>query len=263
MNPEILRLVVTLLDRRAPFAVATVVATKGSVPGKVGARMIVHPDGSQHGTVGGAGLEVKVKRLALEAIGSRRSGTHRFDLARQKPGGLDSVCGGSAEVFVEYMAPRPHLLILGGGHVGLAVGRLCEQLEYAYSVGDVRAEIATEERFPGARGRFVLGPDQPFEKLDLSGYSHLILIGHNHHVDGEMVLAALQHGYEGSLGVIGSKRKRMEFRQRCAERGIEAEEFDRRVHCPIGLPIDAETPEEIAVAILAEIIRDYRAGSKG
>jgi xanthine dehydrogenase accessory factor len=261
LNPEILRLVVALLDRRAPFAVATVVATRGSVPGKVGARMIVHPDGSQHGTVGGAGLEANVKRLALEAIGSRRSGTHRFDLARQKPGGLDSVCGGSAEVFVEYMAPRPHLLILGGGHVGLAVGRLCEQLEYAYSVADVRPEFATAERFPGARARFSLGPAQPFEKLDLSDYSHLLVIGHDHHVDGELVVAALKSGFKGSLGVIGSKTKRLEFRKRCADRGIEPEEFDRRVQCPIGLAIGAETPEEIAVAILGEIIRDYRAGA--
>jgi len=262
MNPEILRLVVALLDRREPFAVATVVAARGSVPGKVGARMIVHPDGSQHGTVGGAGLEARVKKLALEAIGSRRSGTHRFDLTLKKPGGLDSVCGGSVEVFVEYMAPRPHLLIFGGGHVGLAVGRLCEQLDYAYSVADVRPEFTTEERFPGARARIALEEDQPLDKLDVSDYSHLIIIGHNHHMDGELVVAALASGFEGSVGVIGSKTKRHDFRKRCTDQGIGPEEFDRLVRCPIGLAIDAETPEEIAVAILAEIIRDYRATAK-
>jgi len=259
VNPEILRRIVALLDERHPFAVATVVQARGSVPGKVGARMIVRPDGSQEGTVGGAGLEAKVKRLALDAIETRRSGTHRFELARQKPGGLDSVCGGNVEVFVEYMAPRPHLLIAGGGHVGEAVSRLCEPLGYQHSVADVRPEFATAERFPAARGLFSMPPDELFEKIDLGDYSHLLVLGHDHHVDGEIVIEALRRGFEGSLGVIGSETKRRDFRSRCVERGLGGEVFDRYVHCPIGIPIDAETPDEIAVAILAEVIRDYRA----
>ncbi len=261
MNPEILRRIVELLDRRAPFAVATVVSAVGSVPGKTGARMIVFPDGSQQGTVGGAGLEAKVVALALEAIRTHRSDTHKFDLARQKPGGLDSVCGGSVEVFVEYMAPRPHLLIYGGGHVGHAVGRLCEELEYAYSVADVRPEFASEERFPGARERLALRPDEFFARVDLSRYSHVLVLGHDHHVDGEIVIRALESGFEGRLGVIGSKTKRREFRQRCEENGIPAEHFDGRVVCPIGVPIHAESPAEIAISILAEVVRDTRSPS--
>jgi xanthine dehydrogenase accessory factor len=100
MNPELLRRMVDLMDRRVPFAVATVVRARGSVPGKLGARMIVHADGSQEGTVGGAGLEQKVKAMAQEAIRTHQSTTHHFELARQKPGGLDSVCGGGVELFV-------------------------------------------------------------------------------------------------------------------------------------------------------------------
>jgi xanthine dehydrogenase accessory factor len=259
MNPEILRRVVELLDRRTPFAVATVVGARGSVPGKIGARMIVLPDGTQHGTVGGAGLEEKVKALALEAIAHRRSGTHRFELTRRKPGGLDSVCGGGVEVFVEYMAPRPHLLIYGGGHVGEAIARVCDALDYAYSVADVRPEFASAERFPRARERFPLPPDAFFARADLSRYSHVLVLGHDHHADGEIVARSLEAGFDGYLGVIGSRTKRREFRDRCAARGIAGETFDARVTCPIGLPIDAETPAEIAVAVLAEIIRDYRA----
>ena len=258
MNPEILRRIVELLDRRVAFAVATVVNARGSVPGKIGARMIVLRDGSQHGTVGGAGFEVKVRALALEAIEQRSSGTHRFELARQKPGGLDSVCGGGVEVFVEYMAPRPHLLIYGGGHVGQAVARLCEQLEYAYSVADLRPKFTSAERFPGARERFPLGPEEFFAQADLSRYSHILVLGHDHHADGEIVAGALARDFDGYLGVIGSRTKRQEFRARCVERGVSADRFDGRVVCPIGLPIDAETPAEIAVAALAEIIRDYR-----
>ena len=258
MNPEILRRIVELLDHRVPFAVATVVSATGSVPGKIGARMIVRPDGGQDGTVGGAGLEAKVKELALQAIRTGRSATHRFDLARQKPGGLDSVCGGSVEVFVEYMAPRPHLLIYGGGHVGRAVGRLCEQLEYSYSVADVRPEFASEERFPSARERFGLGPEEFFEQADLARYSHLLVLGHDHHVDEEIVRQALERGFTGRLGVIGSETKRRDFRERCEGRGISTALYDERVVCPIGLPIGAESPDEIAVSILAEVVRDTR-----
>jgi xanthine dehydrogenase accessory factor len=258
VNPEILRRIVDLLDRREPFAVATVVGTRGSVPGKVGARMVVRPDGSQDGTVGGAGLEVRVKNLALEAIRERSSGLHRFELARQKPGGLDSVCGGGVEVFVEYMAPRPHLLIYGCGHIGLAVARLCEQLDYTHSVADVRPDFATEERFPGARERRTASPEEFFGVADMSRYSHFLVVGHDHHVDGEIVARALEAGFDGYLGVIGSKTKRGEFRQRCVDRGIPGETFDRRVNTPIGLPIGAETPAEIAVSVLAQVIEAYR-----
>ncbi len=259
MNPEMLRRIVALLDQRASFSVATVVQARGSVPGKVGARIIVRADGSQEGTVGGAGLEEKVKKLALAAIAGKTSGTHHFELARQKPDGLDSVCGGGVEVFVEYMAPGPHLLIYGCGHVGEATARLCSSLDYAYSVADVRPDFATEQRFPGAREQFTLSPAEFFEQADLSHYSHLLVLGHDHHVDGEIVTRALQTEFKGSIGIIGSRTKRQEFRTRVAGEGIAEEIFDARVICPIGLDIKAETPAEIAVAVLAQVIQDYRA----
>ncbi len=258
MNPEIIRRMAELLDRRIPFAVATVVDARGSVPGKLGARMIVFADGSQEGTVGGAGLEQKIKTLALEAIRTQHSGTHRFELARQKPGGLDSVCGGGVEVFVEYMAPRPHLLIYGCGHVGEATARLCAQLDYSHSVADVRPDFATAERFPRARHHFTLSPAEFFRQATLSDYSHILVLGHDHHADGDIVIAALKGDFEGHIGIIGSRTKRNEFQSRCKEQGIPPELFDEKVTCPIGLSIQAETPSEIAVAILAQIIEQYR-----
>jgi xanthine dehydrogenase accessory factor len=258
MNPEILRRMVELMDRRVPFAVATVVGARGSVPGKLGARMIVFPDGSQEGTVGGAGLEQKVKAMAQETIRTHQSTTHHFELARQKPGGLDSVCGGGVEVFVEYMAPRPHILIYGCGHVGEATARLCTQLDYSHSVADVRPDFATKKRFPHARNHFTLSAEEFFQQATLSDYSHILILGHDHHVDGEIALAALKADFPGSIGIIGSKTKRAEFQSRCKEQGVAPELFDEKVTCPIGLSIQAETPAEIAVAILAQIIEQYR-----
>jgi xanthine dehydrogenase accessory factor len=201
---------------------------------------------------------MKVKALALEAIQARRSTTHQFELARQKPGALDSICGGGVEVCVEYMAPRPHLLVYGCGHVGEATARLCRQLAYTHSVADVRPDFATPERFPRARGHFSMPPEEFFEKAPLTDYSHLLILGHDHHVDGQILLQALQRGFDGSIGVIGSRTKRQEFQSRCEEQGVSADVFDGKVTCPIGLSIQAETPDEIAVSILAQIIQDYR-----
>jgi len=241
-----------------PFATATVVGARGSVPGKLGARMIVFADGSQEGTVGGAGLEQEIKAMAQDAIRTHRSTTHHFELARQKPGGLDSICGGGVEVFVEYMAPRPHILIYGCGHVGEATARLCAQLDYSHSVADIRPDFATEERFPRARNHFTLSPEEFFKQATLSHYSHILILGHDHHADGDIVIAALKADFEGSIGIIGSRTKRNEFQSRCVEQGIPQELFDEKVTCPIGLSIQAETPSEIAVAILAQIIKQYR-----
>ena len=250
------------LERRGVrFAVATVVEAVGSVPGKLGARMIVTTDGRELGTVGGAGLEEKVKTLARAALASGRGGLHRFELARQKPGGLDSICGGSVAIFIEIMNPRPHLVLFGGGHVGLAVARLCELLEYRYTVVDDRPDYASGERFPNAVETVVGHAADFFDRRDLTPYSHLYVLGYSHHEDEETLAEVLQR-FPRRIGLIGSRSKRTDLRARLAARGIDEADFDRRVTCPIGLPIGAETPAEIAVAILGEVIADFRSGTK-
>jgi xanthine dehydrogenase accessory factor len=264
MNTALLEQIVRLERQGRRFAVVAVVETIGSVPGKVGARMVVFPDGSQLGTVGGAGLEETAKRLAVEALGStgsRRGGLHRFDLARQKPGGLDSVCGGNVTLFIEIMNPRPHLILFGGGHVGLAMARLCDQLEYRYTVCDTRPEFAASERFPGAVETVVGDAGAFFRDRDLTPYSHIYVLGHSHHDDAGTLAEALRC-FDGPIGLIGSIAKRRDLQERLVAAGIATDEFDRRVTCPIGLPLGAETPAELAVSILAEVVRDYRHGDE-
>src|SRR3712207_3084980 len=119
VSRKVMRQAAELLDAGVSFALCTVVTTRGSVPGKAGAKMIVRPDGGQVGTVGGAGLEEMTKQLARRCLTERRSFTHRFELAAGRPGALDSLCGGAVEILVEYMGAAPHILICGGGHVGL------------------------------------------------------------------------------------------------------------------------------------------------
>lgn len=258
MNPALFAAIVDLERQGVRFAVATVVEAVGSVPGKLGARLILTTGGREIGTVGGAGLEEKVKGLLRGALaGERLAGLHHFDLARQKPGGLDSVCGGSVSIFIEIMNPTPHLVLFGGGHVALAVARLSDLLAYRYTVVDDRPEYGSRERFPQAVETVAGHAADFFRGRDLTAYTHCYVLGYSHHEDESTLVAALSH-FTGPIGLIGSQAKRADLRARIVARGLDAAAFDARVTCPIGLPIGAETPAEIAVAILGEVIKSYR-----
>ena len=245
-----------LMDAGVPFALCTVAAVKGSVPGKVGAKMVVLADGTTFGTIGGAGLEEKTKTLARQCLTEKRGRYFTFDLAVYKDGGLDSLCGGTVEIFVEAMPSRPHVLVCGGGHVGLEVAKLCDQLEYVYSVLDDRAEYASAERFPNARRRFVARPEAFFPETALVEYSHILLLGYSYHIDTEILFHCAQR-YAGWIGAIASRTKRKQMQKRLEARGIAAEALGR-IEAPVGMPIGSESPAECAVSILGSIIRHHK-----
>lgn len=248
----LLREMLRLSERRQPFAVCTVVATEGSVPGRLGSTMIVTPEGGTRGTVGGAGLEEKVKAAALEALATGKGGLHHYDLAHWKPAGLDSVCGGSVDVSILLHRALPHLLILGGGHCGKALADLAVPVDWDVTVVDARPEYAHRERFPQALATFAEEPASWCRRNDLSGYSHAYLLGHSWELD-TATLAELLPRFEGFIGVIGSQSKRRAMFEALRARGVPESSL-ARVQCPIGADIGAESPEEIAVAIAAEVI---------
>jgi len=258
MQPSLLRTAAELAERGVACAIATVVAATGSVPGKVGATMVVTVDGTSRGTVGGAGLEERVKRLCVEALRAGKGGVHTFDLARWKENGLDSLCGGTVEIAISLVQPTPHLLLVGAGHCSRALAQVCDVLEWSYTVVDSRADYATVEAYPRAR-EVACGPTAGYidGHEDLSRFTHAYVMGHSHEEDAQALLALLSRGFPGVIGVIGSKSKMHAFRQRAAERGLHAD----RVRCPIGLDIGARTPPEIAVAIAGEVLRDMRAAA--
>jgi xanthine dehydrogenase accessory factor len=259
VSRAILRKAAELADSGVAFALCTVTSAKGSVPGKVGAKMIVLGDGTQVGTVGGAGLEEKTKAAALRCLAERKGGAYRFDLAYYRPGALDSLCGGAVEILVEYMGAVPHVLICGGGHVGLEVARLCDQLEYIHSVLDDRPEFASRERFPRARHVFAARPEDFFPTADLLQFSHVTILGYSHRIDTETLTQCVKL-FPGFIGLISSKLKRKEMFGRLRERGVTEEEL-ARVEAPLGVPIGGETPAEIAVSIMGRIIAHHK-GSK-
>jgi xanthine dehydrogenase accessory factor len=245
-----------LADAGVAFALCTVASARGSVPGKAGAKMIVLADGTQFGTVGGAGLEEKTRKIARQCLADRKGGLFKFDLAYYKEGGLDSLCGGSVEIFIEVMSGGPHILICGGGHVGLEVAKLCDQLEYAYSVLDDRPAFAARERFPKARGLHVGTPDAFFPTADLSAYTHAVLLGYSHQIDTDVLLECVKR-FPGWIGVIASKTKKKEMFMRLKARGATDADL-ARVEAPVGIPIGSESPAECAVSILGSIIRHHK-----
>ncbi|MEO7993620.1 MAG: XdhC/CoxI family protein [bacterium] len=254
-QPRLYAAIVELLHGRERGAVCTVVAVEGSVPGKLGAKMLVWPDGRQLGTVGGAGLEEQVRARAVESIASGASGLHHFTLAKWAPGGLNSICGGVVQIAIEVLIPPPHLLLCGGGHVAQAIAQAATPLEYQYSVLDDRPDFVTPALFPQAVDRIVGTPAALFgdSPLDLSRYSDIYLLGYSWELDTEYLVEILPR-FDGFVGVIGSKTKAETMRRELSERGVAADRIARIVS-PIGLHIGAESPAEIAVSVLADLIQ--------
>jgi xanthine dehydrogenase accessory factor len=256
MNRRLAREYLRLMDLHVPFVRATVVRATGSVPGKVGATMILRPDGTFVGTVGGAGLEEAVKEHAQNALAGRKSDLFHFDLQAWKPGGLPSLCGGSVDISVEYVPARPNLLLWGGGHVAHAIAGLLLPLEYDYSVADDRPEWVTAERFPDADRREVVSPAEVWRVFDPAEFSHLYLLGYDAKKDLELLFLSLEK-FPGYIGLISSAPKRTHMFAELRRRGTTPESL-ARVHAPIGLAIGAESPAEIAVAVVAEVIKSLR-----
>ena len=261
MDRRLTREALRLLESHQPFVRATVVKTVGSVPGKLGTSMIVRSDGSTVGTVGGAQLEEEVKALAAAAFDRREGDLHHFDLQAWKPGGLASLCGGSVEIAVEYVPARPNLLLWGGGHVAHALASLLPTLEYDYSVADDRAEWVGAERFPSAERRELVEPERLFDVFDPPTFTHLYLLGYDAKKDLEVLAVALDR-FPNTIGLIASASKREHMYASLRDRGVSREALDR-VRSPVGIDIGAETPAEIAVAIVAEIVREMHPASLG
>ena len=241
-----------------PAALATVIRARGSVPRHEASKMLVYADGRIVGTVGGGELESRTieqaRQVALE--GTARIMTHSLVDPAQGDAG---VCGGEVEVYIEPIRRPARLVIMGAGHVGRALAHLAHWMGYRVIVTDDRAELCTHELIPDA-DEFVVGPvaEAPSRiGIDSHTYVASVTRGYLFDVDALPILLASPAPY---IGVIGSKRRWAMALRDLVAKGIP-EEALTRVHAPIGLEIQAETPEEIAVSIMAEIVMVQRGGT--
>ncbi len=239
------------------FAIATIIQTRGSTPRRPGARMLVFPDGSQEGTVGGGEFENRVIKQSLEALasGEHKTLSYRFaDPERGDPG----ICGGEVEVHIEPVQPPPKLVVYGAGHVGRAVAYLGAWLGFHVVVADDRPGFATPEQAPGAAQYLTCSLAQLPQQVKLDERAYVVLTTRGLALDVEGLPALLETPVP-YIGVIGSRRRWETTAAELRKGGLDPRALER-VSSPVGLEIEAETPEEIAVSILGEIIMLRRGG---
>lgn len=237
-------------------ALATIVNVRGSIPSFKTAKMLVRDDGSIVGTIGGGCVEADVWQAAREVIESEKPRTLKFDLNQDPKYDTGLVCGGTLEVFVEAILPPAMLYIFGAGHVALSLCESAARAGFDVVVTDDRSSYATAERFPAAHEVHACDFDEAMAKFDPSESSYVVIVTRGHRDDMRILRWAIQTRAR-YVGMIGSKRKVIEIFRTLQSEGLSAHLFNR-VHAPVGLAIGAVTPEEIAVAITAELIANRR-----
>jgi xanthine dehydrogenase accessory factor len=258
MTKNLYPLIAELQQRGESLALCTITAAQGSTPRHIGSKMLVYENGEFTGTVGGGELEHRVldeARLAITDGKPRKLNYSMTDPARGDPG----VCGGQVEVFVEPILPPEKIIVIGGGHVGKAVIHLAKWLGFRVAVSDDRAEFCTPEMNPDADEFYPLPMAELPKQVNINRQTYLILTtrGVATDVPGLPALLETRAAY---IGVIGSRRRWGMTVNGLKEKGLGDEQI-ARIHSPIGLELQAETPEEIAVSILAEILMLRNAGS--
>jgi xanthine dehydrogenase accessory factor len=257
-NPSIYLKAVELEKSGEAGALCTIISSKGSTPRNAGTKMLVYQDGNISGTVGGGELENRVRGAALEAIADGRPRLLAYnmtDMARGDPG----ICGGQVEVYVEPILPAPAMLIIGGGHVGKAVSHLAKWLGFRVVVSDDRPEFCTPEANPDADAFLPVPMNQIPDHINITPQTFIVLTTRGVSVD-VVGLPALISSPAAYIGVIGSRRRWTTTVKALTKAGVPAKDI-KRIHSPIGLELSAETPEEIAVSILSEIIMIRNGGS--
>ena len=248
---------------------AEIESTEGSAPRKAGARMLLSPDGSFSGTVGGGTLEYHAEQEARAVLASGKPLRKTYSLGGAGGEAIGAVCGGSATLtfrpvgpeeaaaLLAERPPRPRVLLYGAGHVAKALADVLQLSDIPVVVTDERAAVLTEERFPAAERRICPTDEAP---LDPGPGDCIVIMTHGHAYDYRLLLRAMRTD-AAYIGVMASRKKAALFRDHLLADGVAPAEIDARVRSPIGLAIGAETPEEIAVSIAAELIRFLRTGT--
>lgn len=233
-------------------AMATIIRRLGSTPRKDHAKMLIREDGSTVGSVGGGCVEAEVWETARQVMESGKASIVRYEMKDEDAAEEGLVCGGTVEVFVEPVLPDPKVVLLGAGHVGQAIARAAAQVGFQMSVADDRENFANADRFPQAQEIVVADFQQCFSRITVNPNTFVLVVTRGHSHDQVALGAAIQTNAR-YVGLIGSRRKIKIIVEALLNQGLDPGLFDK-LYAPIGLDIGSETPEEIAVSVVAELI---------
>jgi xanthine dehydrogenase accessory factor len=248
-------------------ALATIVEVNGSIPSYESAKMLVREDGSMTGTIGGGCVEAEVWNAARDVIASEKPKRLTFNLGQDAAYDNGLICGGQLEVFVEPVVPQPRAFIFGAGHISKSLSKVAGIAGFDTVVVDNREAFANRERFPEASEIHAAEYEEVFPRLDITSSSYLIIVTRGHRDDMRVLRWAVTTPAR-YIAMIGSKRKVIAVVRELESAGVPRAAFDR-LFAPMGLEVGAITPEEIAVAVVAEMIGvrrqpegGWRSGSK-
>ncbi len=251
MSEAIYHKVHEILSKGDSAALCTIIASSGSAPRHEGTKMLVFMDGSFTGTVGGGEIEDIVFQEAFDSMLNQQIKVLKYSMVDPKRGD-PGACGGTMEILVEPILPSAKLIVIGGGHVGKAIAHLAKFLGFRVAVSDDRTEFCTLEANPDADEFYPVAMKNLAESAKITASTYLVLATRGSNVD-VAGLAPLLDSPAAFIGVIGSKRRWSITKQGLLDQGVAPEKLDK-VYSPLGLELNAETPEEIAVSIMAEII---------
>ena len=254
---EILKEALGRINRGETIALVTIVEAKGSTPREVGAKIIVNKDGLVDGTIGGGITEARVIEEAEQALKEGKGKLLTYRLTKEQAA-LDegAICGGEMKVFIDILQPKEEVLIFGAGHIAACVSKLAKTVRFKVTIIDDRKEFANQDRFPEADEIIAEDTEKALTHLNITPSSYIIVLTRGHLKDEEVLGSVIKSG-AAYVGMIGSRKKNATVFQHLEEQGIFREELEK-VHTPIGIDINAQTPEEIAVSIMAEIIQARR-----
>ncbi|MBF0483960.1 MAG: XdhC family protein [Candidatus Omnitrophica bacterium] len=247
MDTKVLDKIIELSKKNCAYAIATVVSATKGTPGKTGAKMIVQSDGASIGTVGGGMVEKKVQSESLNSI---KTGMPDLKTYTMKGKGWP-ICGGEVSIFIEpYLGPKK-LIICGAGHIALPLSLIAKILQFEITIIDERKAFANKNRFPHVDKIFCKHPEY-LAKINIDANTHIVIITHNH-INDFACLKNVIKSDAGYIGVISSQKKRLLFLKNLKKIGVTKAQLEK-LNIPVGIDIGAQTPEEIAVSIMAEII---------
>jgi xanthine dehydrogenase accessory factor len=256
MTDELIAELIAAREARKPFAVVTVAATTGSVPRAAGSKMLVYAEGKISGTIGGGKFESLVIEDALASMRKKEPLLKSYPLHEGDSDSFGAICGGEVTIFIEPQSVSEAIYLIGAGHCAHAIAKLASECGLFISVVDDRVELLAD--LPANVGRVSLvSPATFITSHQWQRDEALVIVSRNHEIDREALTVAVEQTGAGYIGMIGSRRKVRHVFDHLRENGVSAEKLSR-VYAPLGLDIGADSPAEIAVSTIAEILAVLR-----